>query len=123
MRVKTLFVAMLAVAVMAALPAARAQNAAGAAASSNIENGKRLWVKDNCYSCHGYDGHGGAGAKLAPKPIATAAFIAFVRHPSASSMPTFSAKVIPDADLRDMWAYLNSIPAPPAVKDIPLLNP
>jgi len=38
-------------------------------------------------------------------------------------MPTFSAKVIPDADLRDMWAYLNSIPAPPAVKDIPLLNP
>ena len=96
-----------------ALPPAYAQNA---------ENGKRLWIKDNCYSCHGSDGHGGAGAKLAPKPIATAAFIAFVRHPSASSMPTFSSKVIPDADLRDMWAYLNSIPAPPAAKDIPLLN-
>jgi len=53
MRVKTLFAAILAVAVMAALPAARAQNAAGGAASGNIENGKRLWVKDNCYSCHG----------------------------------------------------------------------
>ncbi len=89
----------------------------------NAENGKKLWVKDNCYTCHGYDGHGGAGAKLAPKPIPQAAFIAIVRHPPASGMPTFSEKVIPDSDLRDMWAYLNSIPAPKAVKDIPLLNP
>jgi len=105
-----------------ALPLAQAQNATGAAPVGNAENGKRLWVKDNCYSCHGFDGHGGAGAKLAPKPIAAAAFIAFVRHPSASSMPTFSSKVVPDADLRDMWAYLNSIPAPPTAKDIPLLN-
>jgi mono/diheme cytochrome c family protein len=100
---------------------ARAQNA-GAPAAGNGENGRKLWVKDNCYTCHGYDGHGGAGAKLAPKPIPMAAFIAIVRHPPASSMPTFSEKVIPDSDLRDMWAYLNSIPAGPTVKDIPLLN-
>ena len=99
----------------------RAQDA-GAPAAGNAENGKKLWVKDNCYTCHGYDGHGGAGAKLAPKPIPMAAFIAIVRHPPASSMPTFSEKTIPDSDLRDMWAYLNSIPAGPAVKDIPLLN-
>ena len=45
--------------------ALQAQDAAG-----NAENGKKLWVKDNCYSCHGFDGHGGAGVKLAPKPIA-----------------------------------------------------
>ena len=92
------------------------------AQNGNAENGKKLWVKDNCYTCHGYDGHGGAGAKLAPKPIAMAAFIAIVRHPPASSMPTFSEKVIPDSDLRDMWAFLNSIPAAQAVKDVPLLN-
>jgi mono/diheme cytochrome c family protein len=99
--------------------AMQAQNAAPA---GNAENGKKLWVKNNCYSCHGYDGHGGAGVKLAPKPIAAQAFIAIVRRPPGSNMPTFSAKVIPDADLRDMWAYLNSIPAAPAVKDVPLLN-
>ena len=119
MKAPVLLVAMLTV----ALPVARGQNGAGAAASGSIENGKRLWVKDNCYSCHGYDGHGGAGAKLAPKPISMVAFMAFVRHPAASSMPTFSAKIIPDADLRDMWTYLNSIPPPSAAKDIPLLNP
>ena len=100
----------------------QAQNAGGPAAG-NAENGKKLWVKDNCYTCHGYDGHGGAGARLAPKPIAMAAFIAIVRHPPASSMPTFSEKIIPDSDLCDMWAYLNSIPVAPAVKEIPLLEP
>ena len=104
----------------AALGAVQAQNAP--APAGNAENGKKLWVKDNCYTCHGYDGHGGAGAKLAPKPIPVAAFIAIVRHPPASTMPTFSEKVISDSDLRDIWAYLNSIPPAPPVKDIPLLN-
>jgi hypothetical protein len=37
-------------------------------------------------------------------------------------MPTFTAKVVPDADLRDMWTYLNSLPAPAEVKDVPLLK-
>ena len=99
--------------------AMQAQNTAPA---GNPENGKKLFIKNNCYSCHGYDGHGGAGVKLAPKPIAVQAFIAIVRRPPGSNMPTFSAKVIPDADLRDMWAYLNSIPAAPSVKDVPLLS-
>jgi mono/diheme cytochrome c family protein len=115
-----LFLPVLALGLIGAGSAA-AQNAA-TATTGDAARGKMLWVKDNCYSCHGYDGHGGAGAKLAPKPIAMIAFIAFVRHPPASSMPTFTAKIIPDQDLRDMWAYLNAIPNPPAVKDIPLLN-
>ena len=96
---------------------ASAQNA------GNAEKGKTLFLKNNCYSCHGVDGHGGgAGVKLAPKPIALVAFLAYVRHPGPGSMPTFSAKTIPDADLRDIHAYLATIPDPPAVKDIPLLN-
>lgn len=102
--------------------AMQAQNAASSAGAGDAANGKKLWVKENCYSCHGYDGHGGAGVRLAPKPIAVTAFIGVVRHPPKSSMPTFSAKVIPDSDLRDMWAYLSTVPATPAVKDIPLLS-
>ena len=95
---------------------------ASAFAQGNAENGHKIFLKDGCYSCHGYDGHGGVGAKLAPKPIATAAFLAYVRHPGPGGMPTYSAKVISDADLTDIWAYLKSIPEPPAAKDIPLLN-
>ena len=80
-------------------------------------------MKLGCYTCHGYQGQGGgAGAKLAPHPISAAALIAYVRHPARGTMPTFSAKVISDADLTDIRAYLASIPDSPAVKDIPLLN-
>ena len=90
--------------------------------AGNAQNGKRLFVKDGCYQCHGYDGHGGFGARLAPRPMALAALIAYVRHPAPGDMPVYTAKVISDAELTDIWAFLKSIPDPPAVKDIPLLN-
>jgi ubiquinol-cytochrome c reductase cytochrome c subunit len=91
-------------------------------ASGNTENGKRQFVKLGCYTCHGYQGQGGgAGAKLAPHPISTAALIAYVRHPTGT-MPPFTKKVVSDEDLTDIHAYLGSIPAPPPAKDIPLLN-
>ena len=94
-----------------------AQNNAG-----NAESGKKLFTKYGCYECHGYQGQGGsAGARLAPRPIAAAALIAYVRHPSGQ-MPPYTAKVVSDAELTDIRAYLATIPAPPAAKDIPLLN-
>ena len=79
-------------------------------------------MKKGCYSCHGYDGHGGVAPKLAPRPIPAVSFIAIVRHPPPSTMPTYSPKVMSDAELMDVWAYLKSIPEPPPVKNIPLLN-
>ena len=86
------------------------------------DNGKRLFVKLGCYTCHGYQGQGGgAGAKLAPHPIPAAALIAYVRHP-AGTMPPFTSKVASDAELTDIRAYLASVPEPPPAKNIPLLN-
>ena len=29
-----------------------------AAQTGNADNGKKLFVKNGCYQCHGYDGHG-----------------------------------------------------------------
>jgi len=93
-----------------------------AAQNGDAKNGKHLFVKLGCYTCHGYEGQGGgAGAKLAPHPISTAALIAYVRHPKGS-MPPFTQKVVPEKDLVDIHAYLESVPAPPPVKDIKLLN-
>src|SRR5436305_2196141 len=91
------------------------------AVAQNADNGKKLFEKYGCYTCHGHAGQGGAGARLAPRTISEAALVAYVRHP-AGSMPPYTAKVVPDADLKDIRAYLASVPAPPAVKDIPLLN-
>jgi ubiquinol-cytochrome c reductase cytochrome c subunit len=91
-------------------------------AQGNAEKGKQLFTKLGCYTCHGYQGQGGAaGAKLAPNPIPVARLIAYVRHP-AGSMPPFTSKVVSDADLTDVHAFLAAVPAPPPAKNIPLLN-
>ncbi len=90
--------------------------------AADAEKGKRLFIKDGCYQCHGYQGQGGvAGARLAPRPIVLAALTAYVRHPSGQ-MPPYTSKVLSDADIADIHAYLSSIPASPQSKNIPLLN-
>jgi mono/diheme cytochrome c family protein len=92
-----------------------AQSAAG-----NAANGKRVFMKQMCFRCHGTDGQGGAGPRLAPKPISTDQLIKYVRNPTGQ-MPPYTNQVT-DAELADIRAYLAGIPAPPPVKDIPLLN-
>jgi mono/diheme cytochrome c family protein len=91
------------------------------AQEGNVENGKRLFVKDGCYECHGYAGQGGAGAPLVPRVISAANLIKYVRHPSGS-MPPYTNKVVSDAELTDIRAFLASLPAPPPLKSIPILN-
>ena len=84
--------------------------------------GKTLFTKYGCYECHGTQGQGGAaGPRLAPKPVALAAFTAYVRRP-AGQMPPYTAKVVSDAEMADIRAFLAAIPEPAPSKDIPLLN-
>lgn len=92
-----------------------------APAGGNVENGKKLYLKYGCYECHGYAGQGGAGARLVPNVPAAAALIAYVRHP-AGAMPPYTTRVASDADLADIRAYLASLPAPPPLSSVPLLN-
>ena len=91
------------------------------APAGDAQNGKKIFASYGCYQCHSYDGHGGAGARLAPNPPAFAAFIRYVRQP-AGEMPPYTAKVVTDKELADIYAFLLTIPAPPPAKDIPLLN-
>jgi ubiquinol-cytochrome c reductase cytochrome c subunit len=48
-------------------------------------------------------------------------FAAYCRHPTAE-MPPYSVKILSDADLASIYAYLQSLPDPPAAKSIPILN-
>lgn len=89
--------------------------------SGNAQNGKKLFENYGCYECHDHAGQGGAGARIAPRPIPFAAFEKYVRHPSGE-MPPYTAKVVSDKDLADIYAFLESIPQPPPAKNIPLLN-
>jgi ubiquinol-cytochrome c reductase cytochrome c subunit len=89
--------------------------------AQDAANGQRLFMKNGCYECHGTVGQGGTGPRLAPKPLAAPALTAYVRKP-AGGMPPYSAKVMSDAEVSDIRAYLATIPEPPAAKSIALLN-
>lgn len=108
---KLLFLGVLAAATLAA------QSSTGDAI-----NGKRVFVKDGCYECHGYAGQGGfAGARIADIGLKAKGLIAYVRAP-AGQMPAYKEKVISDQQLTDIWAYLEGLPKAKPAKDIPLLN-
>lgn len=98
-------------------PLVRAQDPAG-----NAEAGKRLYMKNGCYQCHGTVGQGTvAGARIGPPPLSVQGVIRYVRRP-AGQMPAFTEKVMSDRELTDVYAYLKTIPPPKPSKDIPLLN-
>jgi mono/diheme cytochrome c family protein len=88
--------------------------------AGDAKHGKELFVTYACYSCHSFDGHGGAGARLVPMPLNQAAFMAFVRN--AGRMPTYGPKVISDAQLADIYAYIKTLPTSPDAKNIPLIQ-
>jgi mono/diheme cytochrome c family protein len=97
--------------------------AAGAQAqdlTGNAAKGKELFFNYNCYSCHGFSGQNGPGNRLVPMKMSQAAFMVYVRKPAR--MPTYSAKVISDQQLADIFAHIKSLPDAPAAADIPLLQ-
>jgi mono/diheme cytochrome c family protein len=101
--------------------AARAEDApAGDAA-----NGKRLYLADGCFECHGRAGQGGVYNYVTPALAQIAlpvdSFIAFLRE-APNDMPSFSSTVLSDKDAADIHAFLQSLPGPRPAKDIPLLN-
>jgi len=87
----------------------------------DVARGKAAFLRVGCYTCHGYEGQGVPGKKIAPNPLAYPAFANFVRT-SPGEMPTFTPKVLPDQDLADIYAYLRSKPASPNPAMIPLLQ-
>ena len=99
--------------------AALAPASAGAASA---DHGKTLFIQKGCWECHGTQGQGGVtGPRLAPDPIPLESIANFIRN-STGAMPPYRKAILSDADLADIYAYLQSIPKPPDVKNVPLLN-
>jgi mono/diheme cytochrome c family protein len=95
-----------------------------AAYAADAARGKDLFThKYGCFQCHGEAGQGSpvTGPKLAPGPLPWEALSAFVRTTNRN-MPPYKEAVLPNADLEDIYAYLQSIPAAADWKTIPLLN-
>jgi mono/diheme cytochrome c family protein len=93
------------------------------APAGDAKNGRKLFAADGCYQCHGYEAQGATptGPRLGPRPIAFAQFSKYVRQPTGQ-MPPYTTKSIPDKDLTDIYAFLQSLPAPLAVDAIAILK-
>jgi mono/diheme cytochrome c family protein len=92
-----------------------------AAPTGNAQHGKTLYETTlRCYACHGFDGQTGS-PRLVPMARAEDVFLAYVRKPATPGMPSFAAAA--EADLRDVYAYIRSIPqAAPAAESVPLIK-
>src|SRR5262245_2418634 len=112
-------------ALAAALAAGLVLGSGAALAAGSPEKGKADFTKYGCYQCHGFLGQGSvatSGGKVIYRTeLPLEAFMSFVRTTNRA-MPPYSEKVLPNQDLEDIYAYLQSLPKPPDYKMIPLLN-
>jgi mono/diheme cytochrome c family protein len=114
--VKPIFLTLVGLVVFASSVEARQQP------TGNIENGKRNFERYACASCHGYSGNGAVAMRVAGTPRTFESFMEYVRKPTRTMPPFATENQIPTQALRDIFAFLKSIPAPPDPKTIPLLQ-
>ena len=72
-------------------------------------------MKIGCYQCHGREGQGSTctGPRLNQNPITYTRFVSYIRKPTGE-MPPYTAKVVSEQQAADIFAFLQSLPKPPA---------
>jgi len=103
-----------------------AQNGNGgqqAAPKGDAKEGQKLFAAIGCWECHGSEAQGGAitGPRLAHTALPFAAVLQQLRVPQ-NAMPPYEPAVVSDADVANIYAWLESLPAPQTAASIPLLN-
>ena len=101
----------------------KAASKANASPAGDAASGKRIYSSHGCYECHGGEGQGSTltGPRVGPNPIPFSAFVRYLRQPTGQ-MPPYTTKVISDAELANIYAFLKSLPRPASSQSIRLLN-
>jgi mono/diheme cytochrome c family protein len=107
-----------------------AQNSGGEAAASgqaapqgDAKAGQQIYRAIGCWECHGQSAQGGAitGPRLAHTALPFAAVLQQLRVPQ-NQMPPYEPAVVSDGDVANIFAWLETLPAPQSAANIPLLN-
>jgi ubiquinol-cytochrome c reductase cytochrome c subunit len=78
------------------------------AAPQEADRGKQTFVRVGCYQCHGREAQGAStGPRLGPDPMPPPQFTRAIRTPRAD-MPPYSTKILSEAELADIYAYVSS---------------
>jgi ubiquinol-cytochrome c reductase cytochrome c subunit len=96
-----------------------AQSQAQPTPAGSVDKGRLGFVRVGCAQCHGREAQGSptTGPRLGPNGLPYTAFARYVRAPRLQ-MPPYTEKILPDADLADLYAFVQSRPksaAPPAL--------
>lgn len=106
---------------LAAAPLAWAQDTP----KGDAANGRKVYLADGCYQCHGRVGQGGLMTGSAPVLAQTrmpfAAFRRQLRNP-INDMPPYPENLLSEKEAADIFAYLQSLQGRRPVKDFPILN-
>lgn len=96
------------------------------APAGDAAEGKRIYLRVGCFTCHGRSGQGGALNGPAPILAQTAmpweGFVNQLRHP-LNEMPAYAEIVMPEKQIADIYAFLQSLPGPlPGAKDMAIFK-
>jgi mono/diheme cytochrome c family protein len=93
--------------------------------AGDVVNGRRVYLAVGCMYCHGRAGQGGALNGPAP-PLAKTAMpfegFKLVLRESLRDMPAYTAAVLSDKDLADIYSFVQSLPGRRNAKDIAILS-
>lgn len=87
-------------------------------ADADRAQGQKLFNDEQCVSCHGPEGQGAIGPTLAHTALSFDQFLLKVRN-AIPPKPAFSADVLPDQSVYDIYGWLQSMSA----KSEPLARP
>ena len=113
------------VAVTIGMLGAASSACAQSAPKGDPANGRKVYLADGCWQCHGRVGQGGlmtgSAPVLAQTKLPFTAFSRQVRNP-VNDMPPYPGTLLSDKDLNDIFAFLQALPGRRPVKDVPMLN-
>lgn len=100
--------------------------------TGDAAHGAQLFYDHGCYGCHGFSGYGRQDLNNTGSPflLNEAVFRAYLRGRAdvapllpSTSMPNYPANTLDDAGVRDIYAYIRSMPAnSPAIAEVPALQ-
>ncbi len=85
-----------------------------AGGTSAAARGQELFFANGCNACHGDQGQGLIGPTIAQTLLTLDQVIAQYRAPRLA-MPAFPASLVPDADVADIYAWLQTQPLPDTI--------
>ncbi len=92
---------------MAAVIVAGCGSAAGPAAKGDVAAGQTAFTSKGCSACHGANGEGGIGPKIAGTSRSLDQVTSRVRS-GGGAMPAFDSSKVSDQDIANIYAFLQS---------------